>query len=467
MKRFLIMILALLLIAGTFACGGSKTTPEQQPTDNTEATAATAAGDTPAPADAPAPTEEPEPEAAFAAGKYVLTAYQVGDAVIEGETLAASGMDRSTLTLNADRTGMLVLMDESYEIGWTDDGSVTFSGVPIYSMSQADNNVITFRMGDAIMTFLPEGAASAGTVVEATEAPAEPDVTEAPSEPDATEAPAVTKAPTEAPAQVGEAAFPGAPYGDSDGIVDRAKLAGFYRWMHDLPSDFLYAMTFDEISAAVGKPGQDKQNNDGKTQGAVWSDGDRSFVTVTFKDKGDGNYACCAISVSGIASDEYNAADISGFPKIASSTPAGTNPTETQTFETKIGFSGPKVNVTAEIPAKNWHPHAGSSSIYIYCAPNAERADRSSSYFKIECKESLDKINFYLDKFENLVEIEPRTIGGIEMPGRMYHYIGMDWVEYYGEIAEGVWVSINMSGVDLSEGTETEAILMSMTFALQ
>ena len=124
------------------------------------------------------------------------------------------------------------------------------------------------------------------------------------------------------------------------------------------------------------------------------------------------------------------------------------------------------MNVTVDLPTKNWYPDK-ASSLYIYCAPNAERADRSQSYFKIECKESLDKINFYQDKFENLAEIEPRTIGGIEMQGRTYKYIGMNWTEYYGEIAEGVWVSVKLSGVDLSAGTETEAILMSMTFALQ
>jgi hypothetical protein len=225
-------------------------------------------------------------------------------------------------------------------------------------------------------------------------------------------------------------------------------------------------MTSDELSAAAGKQGCDGRNNDGKTHSATWSDGDRGIVTVTFKLRDNGVWTCTSIVISGVASDEYNAADISGFPKIASSTPAGTNPTETQTLEGKVGFSGPKVNVTATIPTKNWYPEKGSS-IYIYCAPNAEKADRSQSYFKLEFKESLDKIDFYKDSFENLAELEPRMIGGIEMHGRSYQYIGMNWIEYYGEIAEGIWVSIKLTGVDLSEGTETEAILMSMTFAVQ
>ena len=65
MKRFFILILALLLTVCTFACGGAQkgteTTPEQ-PAPGTEATP-----DPPAEASA-APTEEPAPT--FTAGTY-------------------------------------------------------------------------------------------------------------------------------------------------------------------------------------------------------------------------------------------------------------------------------------------------------------------------------------------------------------------------------------------------------------
>ncbi len=50
------------------------------------------------------------------------------------------------------------------------------------------------------------------------------------------------------------------------------------------------------------------------------------------------------------------------------------------------------------------------------------------------------------------------------MPGRSYHNVGMDWIEYYGEIAEGVWVSVKLSGVDASAGSEADAILNSIVF---
>ena len=50
------------------------------------------------------------------------------------------------------------------------------------------------------------------------------------------------------------------------------------------------------------------------------------------------------------------------------------------------------------------------------------------------------------------------------MQGRTYDNIGMHRIEYYGEIEGGVWVSIRMSGVDFSAGTETEAIVTGLTF---
>jgi len=451
MKRFLILLLAVLLTVGTFACGGrqneDKTTPEQ-PVGETTPDAAPAA-ETPAPVSEPEVTETPAP--AFTPGEYGLTGYRVGDYTFSGEQLIQTGIADTTLTLNADYSGMLIIMAQEMPIGWNDAGEITVSGVPYSSIVRTDAGAIEFSYGDAVLIFEPGAKATASAEADPTEAPAE---TAAPVE-------------TEAPAPQGEAAFPGAPYGSSDGVIDRAMLAGLYRWLGEMPNSFCYALTFDEISAAVGKQGNDDQNNDGKTQSATWWDAENDSLTVTFKDQGDGTYACSAFAISGIQSKEYSVADISGFPKVASSTPAGTNPTETQTFEAKVGFSGPKVNVTAQIPNKNWQPKASSGSVYIYCAPNAKKADSSFSYFKIECKESLDKIDFYKDSFENLTELAPRTIGGIEMQGRSYKNVGMDWIEYYGEIAEGVWVSIKLTGVDLSEGTETEAILMNFTFAVQ
>ena len=113
MKRFLILLLALLLTVGMIACGGKReNTPAPEQPSETETTAAPV-GETATAEPADEPVSEPEPEPAFAPGKYVLTAYQVGETTIEGELLTASGMDQSALTLNADHTGTLLLLQDS------------------------------------------------------------------------------------------------------------------------------------------------------------------------------------------------------------------------------------------------------------------------------------------------------------------------------------------------------------------
>ena len=267
--------------------------------------------------------------------------------------------------------------------------------------------------------------------------------------------------PTEAPSAE-QPAFPGVPYGDSDGVVEHDTLLAMYKWLDAMQSDFRYALTFDQISEAVGKPGFDKKDNDGNTHSAYWTDGANGYITVTFRNKSD-KWACGAIAASGLSSDEWRDADISGFPAYGSSAPAGTH-TSVSLTET-LDVSSATLSVTASVPTGGWYPIKRSGTIRFYSAPDAERADYSNSYILVEGKESEEKINFYLDSFENLQEIESRTIGGIEMKGRTYTYIGMDWIEYYGQLNDSIWISVRMSGVDFSEGTETEAIVNSLAFA--
>ena len=81
-----------------------------------------------------------------------------------------------------------------------------------------------------------------------------------------------------------------------------------------------------------------------------------------------------------------------------------------------------------------------------------------------ELQSGLDRINYYYDDFENVEELAPRTIGGVEMAGRTYKNVGMWWTEYYGEMPTGGWLAIKISGVDIDPGTEGDAVLSSVTF---
>ena len=444
MKRILVWLLAICLLLGAAGCTGRNV-----PTDPTEAPQVT---DAPQPTDAPteapqvteAPTETEEPKPAVETGTYRLTVYTVGDVSFGEDRLKDLGIDNTTLTLNADHTGVFVLITETFDIQWTDDGQILIAGSPLYSMERLDADLIEVTMGDALLT-MTKGEAPAE---QPTEAPTDAPVEQSTAEPDA-----------ETPQ------YPGAPYGSSDGVVEHAKLLALYRWLDEMQSEFRYALTFDEIGAAVGKQGCDKRDNNGDSHSALWTDGNNNTITVTFRSK-DGKWMCGAISCSGMTKNEWEKADISEFPRVGSSALSGTHETQTVSDEIKVGSTDTKVTVTAQVPTENWYPIERSNTVRYYCAPNAEKAENSQSYILVESKPSLEAINFYQEQFEECKELDACTIGGAEMQGRAYRYIGMSWIEYYGEIAENVWISIRMANVDFSAGTETEAIVMSLSFAV-
>lgn len=389
----------------------------------------------------------PQPEV------YSVVAYAVGELFYEGDELKTYGIAPTELTLNPDHTGKLNLMGSEMDIGWTDEGDVTIAGQKLYSFTREDADTIVLKIMETVFTLRKNGAAgSAPTVVEATEPPA--NQSEQPQQ-NPTDPPQNPGAPTGEPTYA-------EPYGDSDGVIEHGKLAGLYHWLDSMQSEFRYTLSFDEIGAAVGKAGCDKQDGDGSYHAAYWTDGSE-YVTVTFRNR-DGVWTCGSIS-TGMSSDEYNAADISAFPKLGCSAPAGSSPTETKTFEGKCG--GTVVNVGAALPTKNWYGYKGSFDIRFYCAPDEENAKYSYSYFKIEFAESEEKVHSDDDSLENVTELAGRSIGGVNMSGRSYKLYGMDWVEYCGQIADGVWARVKLTGVDLSAGTETEAILNSLTFTVQ
>ena len=360
-----------------------------------------------------------------------LTLYTVGDVSFSEDRFADFGIEQTSLTLNDDHTGVFVMMGQERNIEWDETGRILFSGIQYCTMACTDANTIRVTLNDTQLTFTKG------------------------------EAPAAQ--PTDASSL--DAHEKGEPYGDSDGVIGQAKLLALYRWLSEMQDDFKYELTFDEIGEAAGKQGCDKGDGDGSSHVAYWSDGNNAFITVMFRNRGE-KWTCSAISVSGVT-DDWKRADVSGFPPIGSSAPAGTHQTEAVTYEIEAGVSGQKVAVTAQVPTENWYPTERNGGIRYCSAPNAEKAEESSCCILVEGKASLDGINSDLSKFENRKNLKPYTIGGVKMKGRAYRYIGVDWMEYYGEIAENVWISVRMSGVDFSAGTETEALVQSLTFEVR
>jgi len=172
--------------------------------------------------------------------------------------------------------------------------------------------------------------------------------------------------------------------------------------------------------------------------------------------------------------DEYKAALAGGASESQSAQAAEPAPAAepAQSAGGPSGFGGEHTATIAEfmtdipadftftLPERGWVLEVYSdSTIYLYNVPTPDDAYSNSPRIQFELKENMDKIDFYKDQFENLKDIDSRTIGGIEMKGRTYKNVGMEWTEYYGELPSGVWVTCKISDVDISAGTEGAAIL--------
>ena len=219
MKRIAVWLLAVCLLC-TLACVKEPDEPILQITaEETPAPVDDTPEETPAPEQTPEPTPEPE--------IYSVVAYAVDEAYYEGDELTKYGIAPTELVLNADRTGKLNLMGSETDIEWTEDGSITAGGQPLYTFIRADADTIVLRVYETEFTLRRSSAQPQSA--EASAAPA--------AQPDGGTA---------------EAGASGEPYGDSDGVIERKKLAALYHWLESMQSEFRSLLTFDEIGAAVG-----------------------------------------------------------------------------------------------------------------------------------------------------------------------------------------------------------------------
>ncbi|MBQ1772342.1 MAG: hypothetical protein II000_10435 [Clostridia bacterium] len=365
----------------------------------------------------------------------------------------AGDMVKTYLKLNPDHSAeFMIAGGDPASLQWTDDGRLTIGGEG-YSMDYATFERVDEYNVDVQMhtvTYHLSRMTAGG------EAPAKAD------QPQAETATPVPEEPTAAPVTETRS---GEPWGDSDGVISHEKLAGLYRWLKETSSDFWKTLTFDDVGEAVGKQGFDKKDGDGKYHAAYWTDGGKYYVNITFYNR-DGLWTVGSIT-TGMNSSEYSSADISSFP-VLGNRKAGSSPVKRVELDAKIGFSsGPKVGVSTDLPTENWFATVSSSSVRFSNAPTEKAVNSNTPGIRVECKESLEKIDFYKEKFENLKELAPWTIGGIQMQGRSYKYVGMEWIEYYGQIQDGVWASVTITGVDPYPGSEAEAILNTMAFVVK
>ncbi len=140
----------------------------------------------------------------------------------------------------------------------------------------------------------------------------------------------------------------------------------------------------------------------------------------------------------------------------APSAPAGGSPIEAQ-------FEMAGVMISATLPGQGWCPQDTPFGYNLYQVKSCDDVYSNSPRISINIKPDLKDFDLHLEDFENLQTLQNRTIGGIDMTGRTYENIGMNWIEYLGMLNGAHAVSVKTSNIDISS-EEVSAVLDSIKF---
>ena len=133
-------------------------------------------------------------------------------------------------------------------------------------------------------------------------------------------------------------------------------------------------------------------------------------------------------------------------------------------FTLKTFMGNVETTLKLTVPDNGWCTELYSGTLRVYNVPTLADAYSNSSRIQFETKDTVEGFDFYIADFVNLEVIESRIIGGIEMAGRTYENVGMEWIEYVGQLPNGVAISIKISRTDIGPGSEGSAILDSVAF---
>jgi len=128
------------------------------------------------------------------------------------------------------------------------------------------------------------------------------------------------------------------------------------------------------------------------------------------------------------------------------------------------------ITVSAEYPKQLWCTDMSSDTIRIYNVPTEKDISSGSPRIEILVREDnkFDYFDMFKEHYEDIKSVPNKTIGGIDMEGRTYKYVGMEWTDYMGKVDEEhvvrITISINESSfVDIESG-EGKAIIDSINF---
>ena len=447
-KRTLTLLLAGAAAIMLMGCGSKNETTET-PDAAVEEAAPEQEAEVPAGEDAAAETASDDADVpAEDIGKYLIEEYEANGQTVDHDTLVTAGMGETYLDLQAGGKGELLLFDKTVDITWK-KGVVTVYGTSDYTYTR-DGDTLILDMQGVTYTMIREGGSATASSDDAS------------SDESAT-------ADTVASAASGEA--PG-----GDGIVSEEKVQKGYVWMNKINKDIFNA-TYEDLVAYFGVDGKfDKEEySDHMEQNRryyYWiSDEDENhFVYVNLGEKdptgAPGVYKVTGFNSSGFSSTDAEAKYLDELQAEASEqdkqAAANAELKEDSHVIKPFGSDDTSINVKYSMPTTGWSIKEGSSDFEL--VENDDPGAFGAGFIKFEMKDSLEKFDFYKDSFENYKDIESRTIGGVEMKGRTYKYIGYDWTEYIGTTSDGTAVGVGIVRVDISDGTMGDKILNSVSF---
>ena len=257
---------------------------------------------------------------------------------------------------------------------------------------------------------------------------------------------------------------PGEPSSTGDGYAPEEDVLRLIKWIDDGYAD---GLSYEEVRDFIGVDGEDNGNSgpNSMTQLGdhyfVWYADASHFINVCFRGNDEtGKFELAQWNTSGFDSSEWADIDLTEWLAANANTDTGS-----VTLSMTEYYDETVVKVTADVPQGNWYCEASGEKAYFYNVPDKDSQDSASPRIQVALEKTVDVFDNHKDSFENYEEIEGRTIGGIEMAGRKYEYVGMDWIEYVGQMDDESAISVKISDVEIGAGTEGAAILDSMTFS--
>ncbi len=116
------------------------------------------------------------------------------------------------------------------------------------------------------------------------------------------------------------------------------------------------------------------------------------------------------------------------------------------------------VKISAMLPEGKWCSKGSWAKVWLHDKPSLNDVYSNSPVIILEIKPEVEGFDFYKEDFLNLKNIDNRTIAGIDMVGRTYENIGMDWIEYTGVINDKNAVSVRISRMDVSSGEASQVL---------